>query len=85
MEKINYITSNARRLLGLSETQKPSDKQIFSIFFAMESHFAYILMSKLEIDYVTILKWLHEICLQEVYQVAPMRGETTIFGSSQQP
>jgi hypothetical protein len=38
------------------------------IFFGEESLFAKALMSKLEIEYDTALKWLHNIFLQAVYQ-----------------
>ena len=70
-EEINAITSSARRLLGLSEDQSPSDMKIFSIFFAKDSRFAKVLMDKLGIDYVLLLKWLHDSCLQSFYQLSP--------------
>jgi hypothetical protein len=29
------------------------------------------LMSKLCIDYTSVLNWLHDICVQAVYQISP--------------
>jgi hypothetical protein len=64
--EINAITSNARKIIGLSETDDPSDKQLFSIFFGEESHFAKAIMSKLEVDYQLLLEWLHDNFLQAI-------------------
>jgi hypothetical protein len=64
------ITSNVKRLLKLPESANPLDSEIYSIFFGPESRFINILMSKLCIDYATV-KWLHDICIQAVYQISP--------------
>jgi hypothetical protein len=71
-EEIASILSNARKpdLLNLSETEKPSDRKIFSLFFAAERRFINILMFHLKVDYVTCLKWLHVIFIQETYQLS---------------
>ncbi len=65
------IISNVRRLLKLPESANPSDSEIYSIFFGPESRFINVLTSKLSIDYATVLKWLHDICIQAVYQISP--------------
>ncbi len=70
-KEINAITSNARKIIGLSETDDPSDKRLFSIFFGEESNFAKAIMSKLEVDYQLLLEWLHDSFLQAIYQMAP--------------
>jgi hypothetical protein len=65
------LISNIKRLLKLPESANPSDSEIYSIFFGPESCFINALMSKLYIDYTTVLKWLHYICLQAMYQISP--------------
>jgi hypothetical protein len=70
-EEIPVIMSNVQQLLKLLESSIPSDNKVFSIFFGPESRFINVLTSKLCIDYATILKWLHDICIQAVYQITP--------------
>ena len=66
-DEIECITSAARRLIGKYDDSKPSTREIFSIFFGENSRFARIMMEKLEVDYVLLLKWLHDIFLQSIY------------------
>jgi hypothetical protein len=66
-EEIDAITYNTRQLFGLPDDRNLSDNQIYSIFFSKDSRIANILLSKLEVDYVTLLKWLHDSCFQAYY------------------
>lgn len=68
-EEIDTIKSNARQLFSLPDDRNLylSDKQIYSIFFSKDSRFANVLLTKLEVDYVTLLKWLHDCCFQAYY------------------
>jgi hypothetical protein len=72
-EEVTSIILNSRSndLLCLSETEMPSTEKIFQLFFGKESRFANILMSKLKVDYATLVKWLHDTCMQAVYQISP--------------
>ncbi len=68
-EEIASILNNARKydLLNLSETEKPTNTQIFSLFFGKERRFINALMFHLKVDYVTCLKFMHDICMQAMY------------------
>jgi hypothetical protein len=72
-EEINSILKNAKGhdLINLFENEKPTNAQILSLFFARESQFSKVLMSHLQIDYITLLRWLNDVCIQAVYQLSP--------------
>ncbi len=71
-EEIASILNNARKpdLLNLSEAEKPTDRKTYSLFFSQERRFLNVLMFHLKLDYVTCLKWLHDIFIQATYQLS---------------
>ncbi len=72
-DEITSILINSRKedLLNLSEIEKPSTENIFSLFFGEESRFAKVLMLHLHCDYQTLTSWLQDICMQAIYQLSP--------------
>ena len=57
------IKKKVRTILNLNESQTPSMKQLFQVFFGVESIFTKLLMRYLELDYVIFLIFLNTCTL----------------------
>ena len=70
LNEAEMIRKKVRTVLKLNECQTPSLKELFQVFFGVESVFTKVLMRYLELDYVNFLIFLNTICTLIIFRMS---------------